>query len=52
MALLGEIDGVLLEIIVKGGVVEEDVGVLEFLIEAVLHLLHAADDTFYVSVSS
>lgn len=33
-------------------IVEEDVGVLEFFVETILYLLHTANDTIQVTVSS
>lgn len=39
------------EVVVKLNLVQEDVWVLELLVETVLHLLYAADNTIQITVS-
>jgi hypothetical protein len=40
----------LLERVIEGNLVEEDIGIVELFVESILHLLHATQDTVDVTV--
>ena len=41
----------LLEVLVESNFVQEDIGIMEFLVEPVLHLLDAGEDTIDITVA-